>query len=199
MRSVGRLPAGYYKYYSVDLQNDKKIKLFITILSVLVAVAVYLCGYFTISFDHIFNTDMGIVFPIICLVSTILLVVVYILLHELTHAAAMRICGTKTMKFGTAGNYAYVGSDDFYGKWAYIFIALSPIVLWGIIIAVITSFISPAWFWVVYPIQIINISGAVGDLFVTFRILFFPKDILIKDEGLSMTVYSKKRKKDYLE
>ena len=45
--------------------------------------------------------------------------------------------------------------------------------------------------WVIYFIQISNVSGAVGDLFVSFRFSKMPHDIRIKDTGVSMTVYSK--------
>jgi len=38
---------------------------------------------------------------------------------------------------------------------------------------------------------IINISGAAGDLFVTIKFSRFPKDILVRDYGVGMTVFSK--------
>jgi hypothetical protein len=43
-------------------------------------------------------------------------------------------------------------------------------------------------------LQTINISGAAGDLFVTFKMFGYPKDILVTDTGLSMTVYSRSKK-----
>jgi len=103
----------------------------------------------------------------------------------------MKICGTKKIKYGFTGMYAYAGSDDYYGKKAYIFIALAPVVLWGIVIAIINCFVPLDWFWGIYFLQIFNISGAAGDFFVTIKFLRFPKDILVKDKGVSMTVYSK--------
>lgn len=75
-------------------------------------------------------------------------------------------------------------------KKAYIFIALAPVVLWGIVLAVINAFVPEAWFWVVYLLQVINLSGAAGDLFVTVKFSRFPKDILVRDYGVGMTVYS---------
>ena len=43
----------------------------------------------------------------------------------------------------------------------------------------------------VYIIQIANISGAAGDYFVTFKFSRFPKDILVRDSGTAMRVYSR--------
>lgn len=75
-------------------------------------------------------------------------------------------------------------------KQGYLFIALAPVVLWGMVLLVITFIVPTSWFWVVYFVQVMNISGAVGDFYVTVKFLKFPKDILVKDSGIGMTVYS---------
>ena len=41
-----------------------------------------------------------------------------------------------------------------------------------------------------YFIQITNISGGAGDLYVTFKFSRMPSDILVQDSGVGMTVYS---------
>ena len=117
--------------------------------------------------------------------------IVYMVLHELVHGIAMKLCGTKKVKYGFTGMYAFAGSEDFYDRKAYIFIALAPVVLWGIVLAVINPLVPVDWFWIVYFIQICNLSGAAGDLFVTVRFLRLPRDILIRDYGVGMRVYSK--------
>ena len=104
----------------------------------------------------------------------------------------MKICGTKKVKYGFTGMYAFAGSEDYYDKKSYIFIALAPVVLWGIVLAIVNCFVPVEWFWVVYMIQIMNISGAAGDLFVTVKFSRFPQDILIRDHGVGMKVYSQK-------
>ena len=87
--------------------------------------------------------------------------------------------------------YAFAGSNDYYDKRSYTFIALAPVVLWGFVLALINFFVSAEWFWSVYIIQIINLSGAAGDFFVTVKFSRLPKEILIKDHGVGMTVYAK--------
>jgi hypothetical protein len=122
---------------------------------------------------------------------TVVFVIIYTVLHELVHGAAMKICGTKKIKYGFTGNYAYAGSDDYYDKGAYIFIALAPVVLWGIVLAVTCVFVPESWFWVAYMIQIMNLSGAAGDLFVTVKFSGMPRDIIVRDHGVGMIVYGK--------
>jgi len=125
--------------------------------------------------------------------ALILLIIAYMVVHELIHGVAMKMCGTQKIKYGYTGMYAFAGSDDYYGKGAYIFIALAPVVLLGIVLAAVIPFVPDEWFWVFYFIQITNISGAAGDFFVTVKFAGFPKDILVKDYGVSMVVYSQKQ------
>jgi hypothetical protein len=117
--------------------------------------------------------------------------VVYIVLHELVHGITMKLVGTKKVNYGFTGLYAFAGSKDYYDKTGYIMIALAPVVLWGIVLAVIQAFVPVQWFWLVWMIQIANISGAAGDAYVTAKFSKMPKDILVSDYGVGMTVYSK--------
>ena len=78
-------------------------------------------------------------------------------------------------------------SSNFVGHYWY-----DIIVLWGLLLALINFFVPAEWFWIVYILQIINLSGAAGDFFVTVKFSRFPKDILVKDYGVGMTVYAKK-------
>ncbi len=55
----------------------------------------------------------------------------------------------------------------------------------------ICAIVPDEWFWIAYIIQIANISGAAGDLYVTARFTRLPKDILVRDSGVAMEVYSK--------
>lgn len=190
MKSCTALPDGYTEYYSVDLQKDKKLSLLVNGIAILVAVLMVVPMLSVVPIAPLFDMQDGPVPYVLRFGSLVVLMVVYMVLHELVHGAAMRLCGTRKIKYGFTGMYAFAGSDDYYGKGAYIFIALSPVILWGVVLAVINAFVPPSWFWVVYFLQIINVSGAAGDLFVTVRFSRLPRDILIRDYGVGMTVYS---------
>jgi hypothetical protein len=43
---------------------------------------------------------------------------------------------------------------------------------------------------VVYLIQMVNLSGAGGDIYVTFKFARLPRDILVRDTGVAMTVFA---------
>ena len=191
MKAVETLPEGYREFYSVDLQKNKKMSLFVNLLAIIIGAVMLVPMHFLVPISSLFAMDKGIGSYVTRFIALIVLMIAYMVLHELTHGIVMKICGTKKVKYGFTGLYAFAGSDDYYDKKAYIFIALAPVVLWGLVIAVINPFVPTEWFWVVYMLQIMNLSGAAGDLFVTVKFSGFPKDILIRDYGVGMTVFSK--------
>ncbi|MBR2388028.1 MAG: DUF3267 domain-containing protein [Clostridia bacterium] len=193
MKAFGSLPEGYGEIYSVDLKKNKKLSLLVNGIAIVICVVMAVVMNFYVPFSTLFDMKDGFVPYIIRFVSLMLLSVLYIVLHEIVHGIAMKICGTKKVKYGFTGVYAYAGSDDYYDKKGYIFIALAPVVLWGIVLAVVNFLVPASWFWVIYIIQISNVGGAAGDYFVTVRFSRLPKDILVKDYGVGMVVYSKEK------
>lgn len=191
MRAKIELPSGYEQIYKVDLANDKKLSLIINILAVIVMVSMCILGSFYIPITKLFSMEQGFLSYTMRFVILIVGQFVYIILHEAVHGIVMKMYGAKNIKFGLKGPYAFAGCEDFFDKPSYIAIALAPIVVLGIILFIITLMVSAEWFWVVYFIQTTNIGGAMGDLYVTCKFMKMPQDILVKDTGVSMTVYSK--------
>ena len=191
MKAARTLPEGYQEIFTIDLQKDKKTALKVNLLAVLIGVCLAVPMHFLVPISTAFGMRGGLLAYSIRFVALLLLLTLYIVLHELVHGVAMKLCGTKKVRYGFTGLYAFAASDDFYGKKAYIFIALAPIVLWGIVLAVVNLLVPVEWFWVIYFVQITNLSGAAGDLFVTIRFSRLPKDILVQDYGVGMKVFSR--------
>lgn len=190
MKSFTELPMEYRQIFSVNLQKDKKTAMVINIGAIIIGIIMAVPMHFYISITSLFDFSQGMGKYLARFIVLMVSMIAYIILHEAVHGVAMKICGTKKIKYGFTGLYAFAGSDDFYDKGSYIFIALAPVVLWGIVLAVINCFVPESWFWVVYFIQIANISGAAGDIYVTAKFSKMPNDILVKDIGVGMTVYS---------
>lgn len=191
MKNFENLPDDYREIYSIDLQKNKKMSVIVNGLAIVIAAMFAIPMHFVVPFYTMFNFASGTKDVLTKYVVLIVLMIVYMVLHELVHGIAMKICGTKKVKYGFTGLYAFAGSKDFYDKKSYIFIALAPVVLWGIILGVVNLLVPVGWFWVIYLIQIGNLSGAAGDLFVTVKFSRLPKDILIQDYGVGMKVFSK--------
>ncbi len=196
MSDLTALTENYTEIYSVDLQNNKKQAILVNLLATVIAAVMAAVMVFFHPFDLNFTRENA--YPKLldlCVKMLIALVgmIVYMILHELVHGITMKFFGTKKVKYGFTGLYAFAGSDDYYRKTPYLIIALAPIVVWGIVLAVINLLVPEEWFWVVWFIQIMNISGAAGDLYVTCKFIGLPSDILVKDYGVSMKVYSAKK------
>lgn len=93
--------------------------------------------------------------------------------------------------FGFTLMYAYAGSEVYFGKAAYLIISVSPVLLWGVLLAVLTAALPTAWFWPLWMVQVLNISGSAGDFYVFFKILSKPGSVLIQDNGTAMRVYER--------
>lgn len=190
MKTTQQLPAGYRKIYSIDLQKDWKMSLLVSFLALLITALMAVPMHFHISVLTLFDRSAGMTAYYIRMGALLGLLALYMVLHELVHGITMKLYGTKKVKYGFTGLYAFAASDDYYSKTPYIVIALAPVVLWGVVLALINPFVPVQWFWVVYLIQICNLSGAAGDLLVTVKFARMPRDILVKDYGVGMTVYS---------
>lgn len=189
MKAIGVLPEDYGEIYSLNLQKDKRTAIIVNLLALAIAAVMAVSMNFFVPVTSVFDMSGGIVRYFLRLAALIVLMVLYMVLHELVHGIAMKLCGTKRVKYGFIGLYAFAGSEDYYDKKSYIFIALAPIVLWGTVLAAVNFFVPTEWFWIVYMIQLINISGAAGDLFAAVKFSRMPKDILIQDSGVSMRVF----------
>jgi hypothetical protein len=190
--SFTELPEGYGEIYTVDLQKNKKMMLALNGAALAIGLVMVIPMCLLVPISTLFSMEQGMGAYMLRFGVLIVGSILYIVLHELTHAAVMRIYGAKKVRFGFTGAYAFAGSErDYFDRFSYVQIALAPLIVWGIVLAVLDLILPLAWFWVIYIMQIANVSGAVGDLFVSIRFSKMPRDILIRDTGVSMTVYSR--------
>ena len=191
---VTELPEGYTERYRLELQKDKKTAVCINLGALLIAVLLFALGHLVVPVTPMlpFTDDLGLLLGIAGKWALALLgMVVYIVLHELVHGITMKAFGCPKVKYGFSVLYAYAGSEAYFRKRPYLVIALAPVVLWGIVLLIASCLVDDAWFWVVYLVQIQNLSGAVGDFYVSFRFSRLPADLLVQDTGTSMTVYTR--------
>lgn len=190
MKTQTVLPENYSKIFDIDLKENKKMAAIVNVGAVAIAVVMVLVAMRFHSIGMLFEMSDGFGAYIARFVTVMLGSLAYIIIHELVHGFFMkRFSGIKP-KYGYTFVYAYAGSEAYFNKRDYIIIALSPIVILGIVIAIINALVPETWFWVIYFIQICNISGAAGDLYVTAKLLKQPADILVNDSGVAMQVYA---------
>lgn len=194
MKAIQTLPSDYSELFSIDLQKDKKLAIKVNVLSLIIMLIMAISMNFVVPISDLFDISNGINRLLLRCAITFVALIAYIILHEAVHGVAMKFYGCKKVNFGFTALYAYAGSNEYFSKKPYLVIALAPVVFLGIVLLAINFFVPQDWFWVVYFIQIMNVSGAAGDLYVTTKFLQLPDDILVKDIGVSMTVYGKQQK-----
>ena len=190
MKSYATLPPGYAPSASIDLLHNKKQFWIVNGLSIALCVVMlippFLWGYSLLDF----NGEESLPAYFLRVGAAIVGLLAYIALHELTHGAVMMACGAK-VHYGYKVAYAYAGSYAYFTRPAYVVIALAPVVVWGVIFAVLTVCLPRDWFWVVWLWQLMNVSGSAGDFYCTCRILRAPRETLVQDTGTAMTFYRK--------
>lgn len=178
-----QLPDGYEKTLVLDLQKDSKLALVVNGLAVGIAAVMLAVGFLLMPVFAISASLPALAAFLVC-------TVLYIVLHELVHGACMKLFGAKKVRFGFTGLYAFAGSSEYFKKGAYIVVALAPLVVWGAVFLALNLAMGAKYFWFIYLLQLVNVSGAAGDLYVSFRFLRMPRDILVQDTGISMTVFA---------
>ena len=184
------LPESYGEIERIDLLENRRQLLLVNGLAVLIA-AVMILPPLIVRGLHFREDGIGLILLKIVILLTA--AVVYMALHELVHGVFIRKYSGRRPGYGVGMGYACAGSDAYFNKKSYIIIALSPVIIWGVALLILNLALSSAWFWVVYGVQITNISGAAGDYYVTYRMLKMPSDILVRDSGTKMAVYAPKQ------
>lgn len=191
MNSVTELPQGYRACARVDLQHNRKEMLLVNGLAAAIMLVMLLPALRLTPFLQVFSTAGGAWVPLVRCAVMLLGLAGYMVLHELVHGIFMRRFSGVKPRYGFRGLYAYAGSRAYFNKTHYIIIALAPIVIWGIVLGVLCAVVPASWFGVAYILEVCNVSGAAGDLYVTARLLRMDSTVLVQDTGVAMTVFAK--------
>ena len=180
------LPNGYKKIMELNLQNNPKLKLGITITALILSIIMGIYGnqirpikfYLRENFDQAAYIFLGIL--------------LYMIMHELIHCIFMWILGGKRARLAFHGPFTFASSTIYFHKWQYMIIALAPFVIWGTVLGFLCHiFVKTNWFWTFYLIQIVNITGAVSDLYLVKKFIRKPSSLLIRDNGAAISAFVK--------
>lgn len=188
------LPQGYAELCTIDLQKNKRLAFGVNLAALGIAAVLFAIGIalmpFSLLLDSPGDSPLALLQMLPKLLAALFGIALYLVLHEAVHGIFMKGYGRLKPRFGLTLLYAYCGSDAYFDKKSYLVIGLSPVVIWGVILLAAGFLVPAGWFWTVYLIQIVNLSGATGDFYVTYRMLRLPRDILVQDDGVSMTIFA---------
>lgn len=189
-----QLPEGYELLRSIDLQKDRRLALLVNGLALFIAVVMVLAALPFVPFSTFISirtpTLSDVARPLLLLPALLF----YVVTHELIHGFYMKRFSGMKAKYGFTGLYAYAGSEAYFNRRSYLIISLAPVALWGALLMILNFALPVSWFWFVYIVQIMNLSGASGDFYVSVYMSRLPRTILIQDSGTSMDVYARVEK-----
>lgn len=181
MKAYARLPQGFRFQERIDLVKNRKQLITVNVLSIALAALTVAAGF-------VFrpqNASFGWLQWIFAFAG----IALYIVGHEAVHGVLMWLISHEKPRFGFKLMYAYAGSSAYFDKPAYLLIAIAPLAVWTIVLSVLAFVLPAVCFWPVWVVQVTNVSGAAGDLYVFFHLINRPRTILVQDDGAAMTVW----------
>lgn len=183
-----QLPAGYREIKRIDLMSNRKEAILVNVLALGIMAAMAALGFVICPPFSSFVIGLHTLIDIVLLFACGFL---YMLLHELIHGIFMKGFSGVKPKYGFTGLYAYAGSEALFGRRQYLIIAFAPVVLLGVLLAVLNYTYYETDFWFFYLIQVFNLSGAAGDIYVGCLIGRAQREVLVRDSGTGMTLYAR--------
>ena len=187
-RTHEKLPQGYRIAAFIDPIRNPKLRRFVLRFSfALLAVGIVLGLILQPKLSLLFSGGWWKVLLRFAVMAAA--IVLYMIGHEAVHGGLMWLFSGKKPFFGFKMGCAYAGSHRYFGKYAHMIIALAPLVLWGAALTAASLAVPADWFWVVWGVQLTNLSGSVGDLYMFARVYHTSRGALVMDNGLSLRIW----------
>lgn len=123
---------------------------------------------------------LGLMFPV--------LIVGYVIVHELIHGVFMKFYSGTSPKYAFNGPFIFAKSDAYFSKSSYITLTLAPFIILGIGAILLGFFIPIEGVWFAIFIGSINLYASRGDLHAAILLINLPKELVIKDDGDSIDI-----------
>ena len=181
---------GYKECTKIDLVKNKKEALLVNIYGIIIMVVMAVFIPLLIM-GGIIEFNLETTFPIFFIVLLISLIL-YIPLHEIVHGIVLKNYTDEKLSFGWKLVYAYCGSKEaVVDRKEYYAVALAPLLVFSVVF-ISLMFLNPSLSLVWYVMEIMNVSGSVGDIYVSIKLRKEKsRDILITDSGTDMSFWSR--------
>lgn len=194
------LPAGYREVYRIDARN-KKTGLLLNGAALVVFVAVMGVVLPTADLSSLFvnATEKGLGSYMLSLggymLVSILSLVAYVVLHELTHGIFYKAMTKQKLKYGFGWSCAFCGVPDVYvSRKTAIFALAAPLVVFTVILLPLTvlfAFFDTAAYLLFGVLLGLHLGGCSGDAYMLLLLFFKYKDpaLLLRDSGPEQWIY----------
>ncbi len=138
--------------------------------------------------DAVFSFEISLIDGLILIGAAFAIVV----LHEIVHGLTMSAYGARPrygIKWELMAAYA-VAKDHVFARNAFLVVALMPLATLTPLLWAATWWLPPGGLWTAAALAgVLNTVGAVGDLFMTWKVLHYPASARVLDEEDGLTIY----------
>lgn len=188
--STQTLPAGYIQSGQIDLKKDKRLAILLNIGAFIVFIPMFylLSGFTALVRPDITNFSETI--TIGKMLGALGLTVIVLIIHEIIHGLFFWIFSRGMPVFALRPLYAYAGAPTwFFPKRQYAITALGPLVIIGAVGLLLLLLAPISWIPMIAFLVALNTGGAIGDVFVFFRLLKCSPTSLANDTGEVVTFF----------
>jgi hypothetical protein len=157
-------------------------------------VSFWLLGIFT-KWIHpdLSGTAISIKFGLPDIIFLLFLVVLNLIIHELIHGVFFWFITRSKPVFGLSLSYAFAAAPGWYiPKRQYWIIGLAPLIIIGFAGLLIISIGPPSWILPALVVTGFNTGGAIGDIYIIFRLLLTDSTCLVNDTGHTVSFFQPK-------
>lgn len=174
----------------IDPKSDKKLWLRLNGAALAVAVVLVLLGCLYAPVTLVYNTA-GIGMLLLRLLLLLIFTAAYFFAYEYIRAFAIeKISGQKALRISDKPLVFTVPNRSLtFGE--YLKISFAPVLLLGALLLILMFVLPQRFFWQVYIIQMINLSGAVGDVYIAYKLYKTKEDVRIEYDGTGVIIKNK--------
>ena len=190
--STQMLPDGYVQSDEINLKKNKRLAILLNIGAFIIFIPIfYLLSRF-IALVRPDITTFSVTITIGKVFSAIGLVVFVLILHEIIHGLFFWIFSHGRPVFALRPLYAYAGAPTwFFPKRQYAITALGPLIIIGAVGLLLLLLAPINWMPMIALLVALNTGGAIGDVFVFFRLLKCSPTSFANDTGEVVTFFER--------
>jgi hypothetical protein len=197
MKPTQTLPKNFIQAWNLELKHHLRLNVILQIVGLgwmalsgwlLVLCVTGIRPDLRLSYDSSFGNN-----PLLGLGLVVAVMVVAIVLHELVHGLFFQVFTGHRPEYGIGTGYAFAAMPDWYfPKKQYLVIGLSPLVLLTVLGLLLCLVVPTNWLAPLVIGMVINAGGAIGDMYICWRIGMDESDVWVKDTGDGFQLYRRR-------
>jgi len=193
MQPTRTLPEKFVLAWKLDLKQNTRLNIILQLIGLAwMALAGWLLTSLVMWLRPDFSESIrkGISINLTGALLILVVMIVTILLHELIHGLFFWVFAHARPEFGVGPGYAYAAMPDwYYPKRQYLAVAFAPLLALTILGLLACFFVPHTWLGLLLAGIIINAGGAIGDIYVGWRVARELEQVWVKDTGDGFELY----------